>query len=248
MVYGAILAGGTGSRMGAEIPKQFLALQDGRPILIRTLQPFLKCPQIEHILLAVHADWLEYTKRLLHQWAPKSVVVTCFVGGSDRNETMGCILQEMDRLCAAPDSILVTHDGVRPFVTVDLLERSIAAARQYGAAIAAIPAVDTIAQSEDGLTVSGLLDRSKLIQVQTPQTFQFGLLRQMYRRTDAQQLVNMTDAGAICVAQGQPVHLVTGSRLNLKITTPEDLKMAEWIDHIMADDERHLQSGRSGKA
>lgn len=237
MVYGAILAGGTGSRMGAEIPKQFLPLEDGRPILIRTLEVFLKCSQIGHIMLAVHAEWMNHTRKLLSEWAPAPpVAVTCLSGGADRNETMRCILEEMNRLCAAPDSILVTHDGVRPFVTVDLLERSIAAARQYGAAIAAVPAVDTIAQSEDGQTVGGLLDRSKLIQVQTPQTFQFGLLRQMYRQTDARQLVKMTDAGAVCVAQGQPVYLVTGSRLNLKITTPEDLKLANRINGVLSED------------
>ena len=229
MIFGAILAGGVGSRMHmADMPKQFLPLGD-KPILIHTLEKFLTCSRFETVYIGTHADWINYTEDLVGKYVPHArgrVRVVC--GGENRNETIQNIIAALEADYGPDDDhIIVTHDAVRPFVTLRMLEENIDQALQWGAVDTVTPAVDTIVVSGDGATIRDIPDRKQMYQGQTPQSFRVTLLRELYRALTEEEKGVLTDACKICVVRDYPVHLVEGSYTNLKITTPGDYKIAQ---------------------
>lgn len=229
MIFGAILAGGIGSRMHmADMPKQFLPLGD-KPIVIHTVEKFLTCSRFEQVYIGVHADWVGYMNDLIQRHVPAMADrITVVSGGSDRNETIFNIVRAIeDRFGESEDNIIVTHDSVRPFVTVRMIEENILGAEQYGAVDTVVPAVDTIVVSEDGQVISQIPNRARMYQGQTPQSFRISLLKQMYESLSGEEKKTLTDACKICVVRNYPVHLVMGSVTNLKITTPGDYKIAQ---------------------
>lgn len=227
MIFGAILAGGTGTRMqSAALPKQFLPLA-GCPILIRTLRVFLNCEALEHIFIAVPADHLDYARRLVENWCPDERV-TLTPGGATRTDTLFALIDRIsERFGFRPDDRIVTHDAVRPFVTVEMLLDNIAAAQEFGAAGTAVPAVDTILESADGTTIQAIPPRNRMYLMQTPQTFSIRLLRDTYRTLDNAEKARLTDGCGVLVARGIPVRLSPGSPANIKITTPADYALAQ---------------------
>ena len=148
MVYGVVLAGGVGSRMGGDKPKQYLTVKD-KPIIIYTIEKFISVPQLEKILVLCPSKWVEHTKNLIAKHiAPAADRVAVIEGGSTRNETiMNAIRYIENEGNLNDDTIIVTHDSVRPFVTYRIIEENIAAAEQFGACDTVIPATDTIVES-----------------------------------------------------------------------------------------------------
>lgn len=230
MVFGVVMAGGVGSRMqNADIPKQFLPLGD-KPIVMHTVEKFLACAKLDEIFIGVHADWLGYTDTLLDEFLSKSQRqrVHTVAGGLDRNETLLKAIQAIENLHGESDAhIIVTHDAVRPFVTVQMMEENIACAEKYGAVNTVVAAVDTIIISEDGEVIRAVPNRSHMYQVQTPQTFRMSLLKTLYNSLNDDEKAALTDACSICVMRDYPVHLVKGAYFNLKITTKDDYKIAQ---------------------
>ena len=170
MIFGAILAGGVGSRMHmADMPKQFLPLGD-KPILIHTLEKFLTCSRFETVYIGTHADWINYTEDLVGKYVPHArgrVRVVC--GGENRNETIQNIIAALETDYGPDDDhIIVTHDAVRPFVTLRMLEENIDQALQWGAVDTVTPAVDTIVVSGDGATIRDIPDRKQMYQGAVP--------------------------------------------------------------------------------
>lgn len=229
MIFGAILAGGTGTRMHmADLPKQFLPLGD-KPTIIHTLEKFLACPRFDAVYLGIHADWLGYTEDLVARYVPQAADrVRVTAGGSDRNETIQNIIAaiEADHGFREED-VIVTHDAVRPFVTLRMIEENIDGALRYGAVDTVTAAVDTIVVSEDGAVISDIPDRRKMYQGQTPQSFRIEVLKELYRSLTPEEKSILTDACKICVVRNYPVHLVEGANTNLKLTTPGDYKIAQ---------------------
>lgn len=229
MNFAAILAGGVGSRMHiADMPKQFLALGN-KPIIIHTVEKFLVCNRFQQIYIGVHPDWIGYMNDLLERSVPGEMGrITVVAGGADRNGTIFNIIHEIEKTYGASDEhIIVTHDSVRPFVTLRMIEENIDAAQKFGAVDTVVPAVDTIVVSDDGTVISQIPDRSKMYQGQTPQSFRINLLKQMYESLTEEEKRILTDACKICVVRNYPVHLVMGATTNLKITTPGDYKIAQ---------------------
>ena len=226
MNYAVIVAGGTGSRMGANRPKQFLHLK-GQPILQRTLAPFLACQQIHQIWIGTHPDWLQYTQSMVNQMhCQKPVYVVA--GGNTRTQTLFFAIQQKRQLFPSQGDIVVTHDAVRPFVTPTLVTNSIIVAKKYGACTVATPAVDTIAQQNQN-AMEKILPRDQLCHVQTPQTFCEDQLINSYRQLTDEQTQQLTDACGVIMAAGGQVALVPGDRQNIKITTPFDMLVANAI-------------------
>ena len=231
MIFGAILAGGTGSRMHlADMPKQFLPLGD-KPIVIHTLEKFMSCSRFDAVYLGVHPDWLEYMADLVNKYIPAPThPVHIVAGGADRNET---ILHVMDAIeeahSASPEHVIVTHDAVRPFVSLRMLEENIDTALEYGATDTVLSATDTIVVSQDGKVISDIPQRSQMYQGQTPQSFRIQLLRELYLSLSPEEKSILTDACKICIVRNYPVHLVEGAVTNMKITTPGDYKIAQAI-------------------
>ena len=230
MIFGAILAGGVGNRMKADKPKQFLPLGD-RPILIHTVEQFLRCKVLDELYIAVHREWLTYTEELLNTHLPdRSKTVRIVAGGDDRNSTLFAVVDAIEREYGEDEAhLLVTHDAVRPFVTPSMIERTVDLAAQYGAAEVAIAAVDTTVISTDGETITHTPDRRTVYQIQTPQTFRMGELKRAFDSLSEDEKQGLTDGASIFTAVGRPVHLTEGARFNIKITTPEDLVLAKAI-------------------
>ena len=230
MVFGAILAGGVGSRMHmADMPKQFLPLGD-KPIIMHTLEKFLTCDQLDAVYVGVHGDWINYMSDLIAKYLPANVAdrVKVVAGGADRNETILNIVEVIERDHGESDEhIIVSHDSVRPFVTLRMIEENIRYAKKYGAVDTVTAAVDTIVVSEDGNVISDIPDRRKMYQGQTPQSFKINLLKELYHSLTPEEKDVLTDACKICVVRNRPVYLVEGSYTNIKVTTPGDYKIAQ---------------------
>ncbi len=228
MIYGAILAGGIGSRMGnREMPKQYMNIGE-KPIIIHTIEKFVLYNKFEEVLILCPKPWIEHTKGLIKKYIGASEKIRVLEGGNTRNETIinaiACI-ENNGRL--TEDTIIVTHDAVRPFVTHRMITENIKMAKKYGACDTAIPATDTIISSDDGKIISEIPDRTKLSQGQTPQTFKAMKLKELYNSLDDREKELLTDAAKIFVLKDREVHLVRGETYNIKITYPYDIAVAE---------------------
>ena len=227
-VFGIILAGGKGSRMGnVEKPKQYLEI-GGKPIIVHTIEKFTVQPEFEKIIVLCPKAWVAHTKDLVRKYVSMKDKIEVIEGGATRNETlMNAIRYIEENHSLDEDTIIVTHDSVRPFVTRRMIEENIKAAVSYGACDTVIPATDTIVESMDHEVISQIPDRSVLYQGQTPQTFHALKLKKLYESLTEEEKAILTDACKICVMKGQPVYLVEGDVSNIKITYPADLRIAE---------------------
>lgn len=225
MVYAAVLAGGSGLRMGGSMPKQFLSVAD-RPIIIRSIEAFLQSGGVDRIFVAVSADFLDYTKELIAEYiGDADISVVC--GGKNRNETLLNVLHSIENV--TDDDVILTHDAVRPFIDKRIIDENIAAAREYGACNTVVPAVDTILQSSDGRFISSVPVRSEIFHAQTPQSFGVKKLLELYEKLSDEEAEKFTDSCSVFLAAGERVFLVTGDRNNIKLTYPEDMERAENI-------------------
>jgi len=238
-VAGAIIvAAGGSTRMGA-VDKLFADL-GGRPLLARTLQAFEDSPLVERIVLVLSAANLE-RGRALAQECGIDKLSAVRVGGPRRQDSVRLGLEAL-----GPCEWVLVHDGARPLVTTALIERGLAAARETGAAVAAVPIADTVKVTASDGTVESTLDRKGLWAAQTPQVFRYDLLLRAHREVTADPSTSLppgspggaglggsgdtagfTDDAAMLEALGLPVKLYEGSPANIKVTTPEDLRLAE---------------------
>lgn len=227
MIFGAILAGGTGTRMGIDKPKQFLMLGE-KPIIIHTIEKFLLCERIDEVYVGIHPDWVDYTNDLLNKYSVQNERIVLVPGGTDRNGTIFKIVDAIEeKYGEREDSIIITHDSVRPFVTNRILNDNIDAAIEFGACDTVVEAVDTIVVSEDGKQISEIPNRVKMFQGQTPQSFNMSMLKKLYKELTDEEKSILTDACKICVVRDTPVKLVRGEVSNIKITTVDDMKIAK---------------------
>ena len=231
MIFGAILAGGTGSRMGlTNMPKQFLELGN-KPIIIHTLQKFLLNLRFDVIYLGVHENWTGYMEDLIEKYIvdeENKKRIKIISGGADRNSTIMNIVEDIEKnYTLNNEDIIVTHDAVRPFITSRILEENIEMSLKYGACDTVIPAIDTIVVSENNKIIKEIPNRQYMYQGQTPQSFKILELKKLYNELSKEEKGILTDACKIFVIKGKEVHLVRGEISNLKITTQEDYKIAQ---------------------
>ena len=228
MVFAVICAGGIGSRMGnAEKPKQYLNV-GGKPIILHTIEKFVVNERFEKIIVLVPESWISYTKDIINKHLKGVEKVEVMAGGSDRNSTiMNAINYIEENFGLDDDTIIVTHDAVRPFVTYRMIRDNIEMAKRFGACDTVIPATDTIVVSEDGEIISAIPDRTKVYQGQTPQSFKAKSFMELYEGLDEDTKKILTDAAKVFLLNGEEVHLVKGENYNIKITYPYDIAVAE---------------------
>lgn len=214
-VYVVIVAGGQGQRMGMAVPKQFLLL-DGKPVLYYTVKAFNDVLPAAHLTLVLPEAQLSMAQMVLQHF-PEGLDLTIVSGGATRFHSVRNGLQNIPA-----NALVMVHDGVRPFVSSALIERCIKGAIVNGSAIPAIPVTDSI-RSVSG-SVSKPVDRASLKSVQTPQTFKAEVLLPAFRQEFNE---SFTDEATVVETNGSPVFLVDGEKNNMKITTPEDLEIAE---------------------
>jgi 2-C-methyl-D-erythritol 4-phosphate cytidylyltransferase len=215
-----IAAAGTGARMASDRPKQFLLLA-GTPIIFHTLKPFEQCDSIQEVIVVLPAEESAAFLSLAgkHGLRKLSRVVP---GGTTRADS---VKRGLTAIRSAPAGIVAVHDGVRPFVTVQEIDSVVAAAESDGAAILVAPVTDTIKQVS-GNSVVKTLDRQELRRALTPQCFRYELLRKAYEHADVND-PSLTDESALVERIGARVTTVEGSAGNIKITTAQDLLLAE---------------------
>lgn len=215
-----IAAAGAGSRMAGDRPKQFLQLA-GVPIIFHTLKPFEQCDSIQEIIVVLPAAESADFLALVQKYGVKKLS-RVVPGGTTRAES---VWRGLLAIRGATAEIVAVHDGVRPFVTAEEIDRTVAAARSHGAAILVAPAIDTIKEVDGGAVVK-TLERRQLCHALTPQCFRYELLRRAYERADVQDPA-ITDDSSLVEQLGEPVTIVEGSSRNIKITTQRDLLIAE---------------------
>jgi 2-C-methyl-D-erythritol 4-phosphate cytidylyltransferase len=214
--YAIIVAGGKGLRMGGELPKQFIPIE-GRPVLMRTLDAFHACDASIQLILVLPRDHQPYWRELCAQYQ-FAVPHRIADGGATRFHSVQSGLSLVD----APEALVAVHDGVRPFVSPEVISRCYAEAEAHGAVVPVIPVVETVRQlvGEGSKTVA----RDAYRLVQTPQTFRATLLRRAYEQPYCDAF---TDDASVVEALGSAVSLVDGNRENIKLTTPFDLIVAK---------------------
>ena len=230
MIFAAILAGGIGSRMGGtDTPKQFLTL-GSKPVIIHTIEKFVINENIDKIIVLIPKNFITHTNNLINEHIGQNDDVIVIEGGETRNDTLlNSIRFIEDNFGIDDDSIILTHDSVRPFVTHRIIEDNIDAARKYGACDTVIPATDTIVESINGETIESIPVRDYYYQGQTPQSFNIKKLFNLINSLSESETNILTDACKIFTLKDEDVHLVDGEVTNIKITYPYDLKLANTI-------------------
>ena len=224
--YAAIvLSAGSGSRMKSDIPKQYLPLIE-KPVIYYSLMAFQNSP-VDEIILVSGANDIEYCRKEIVERYGLSKVTRIVAGGKERYDSV------YEGLCATDAEYVLIHDGARPVLTSDLIDRMIQGVENTGACIAAMPVKDTIKLSDEHKQVASTPDRKHLWMVQTPQCFARTLLEESYeilkqKQKAGENVPDITDDAMIVeYATGKKITLVEGAYTNLKITTPEDLAVAE---------------------
>ena len=220
--YAVIVAAGSGMRMGAPIPKQFLEV-GGKPILMHTLNRFAAFDASIRLVVVLHPDYVEFWRSLCdkHDYSVPHAIVS---GGSERFFSVQKAIQS---LVDTEDAIVGIHDAVRPMVSVDTLERCYATAQAMGSAVPCISVNDSmrIVDADGNRSV----DRSSLRIIQTPQCFSLNLLRRAFTQ---EYNTAFTDDASVVEALGESIVLVEGNRENIKVTTPEDM---HWLNVLLTN-------------
>lgn len=223
-------AAGLGTRMGAETPKQFLEL-DGVPIVILSLRRIAACPLISEIIVATRADNVERLEARIRE--EKFTQPVRVIKGADSRQ--GSVAQALN-LVGDNTELVVVHDAVRPFVTVELITRVIEEARRCKAAILGLPAMDTVKEvkraslPQDVALITATVPRERIVLAQTPQVFETRLLKEAFALAEGDGL-NASDEAALVERMGHDVIVVQGSERNMKITKPADMDLARFYLH-----------------
>ena len=234
---GIVLAGGKGSRMQSDVPKQYMKLL-GRPLLYYSLKAFEES-NAEHVILVTAAGEEEYCRKELVERYGFTKVVGIVAGGAERYgsvwnglrclKELACKAQSQEKKQreTEPDCVLI-HDGARPLVTPELINRMITETEHYGACVAGMPVKDTIQMTDERGTITLTPKRDSLWTAQTPQSFAFSLAYDSYEQLMRETEIQVTDdAMVVGLYHDIPIQMVRGSYTNIKVTTPEDLILAE---------------------
>lgn len=225
-----VIAGGSGNRMGQDIPKQFMHV-DNCPIIIHTLTAFQQHPDIDSIAVVCLNGW----ETVLQSYANQFCITKLhhiFPGGQNGQQSIYNGITGLKKCGFDDEDLVLIHDGVRPLVSQDIISSNIAICQAYGYAITGIQCREAILESEDGFTTSISIPRDKLIRTQTPQTFRLKNILEVHRIAKENGIVNsVASCTLIAELNLADMHIVPGSEKNIKITTTEDLEILKALMH-----------------
>lgn len=225
-----IIAGGSGNRMGQDIPKQFMHV-DNCPIIIHTLKAFQRHPDIDKIAVVCLKGWETVLQSYANQFSI-SKLVWIFAGGKNGQESIFNGIDGLNSAGCNEDDLVLIHDAVRPLLSQDIISSNIAICKTYGYAITGIKCREAILESEDGFSSKTSISRDKLIRTQTPQTFKLKDILNAHKKAKEN---NITNSVASCTLIADlnlaEMHIVPGSEKNIKITTTEDLEILKALMH-----------------
>lgn len=222
-----ILSGGVGSRMGLNIPKQYVVV-NGQPIISYCLQTFLCNEHTDAIVIGVADEWKEYVMEQMEKLHPAKPVFYA-APGETRQYSIFNALRVVKDQGYSDDCFVIIHDAARPLVSDELINRCYEACNRADGSMPVIAVKDTTYYSEDGKSITSLLDRSKLWAGQAPEAFVFGKYLQIHKKMSHEELLKINGSTEIAFKQGLKVEMVEGDPMNFKITTPEDLSNFESI-------------------
>lgn len=230
MIYGAMLAGGSGTRVkSSDIPKQFIEI-NGQPIIIHTLKNMLKVKRFDRIYIASREDYIDYLKKQVEENVGEPERVRIIAGGKERMDSIHNVTAAIEADSGINDEdVIVIHDAVRPFVTEKILNDSIDCAAKYGACVCGLPCADTILHSKKGDVVDDIPPRSELFCGQAPDSFRLRHFIDMQNNLSEEQKKVITGTSQICTMNGQPIYIIEGDAINFKITTDSDLVMVRTL-------------------
>ncbi|WP_346867045.1 2-C-methyl-D-erythritol 4-phosphate cytidylyltransferase [Clostridium sp. UBA1353] len=220
MNIGLILAGGSGTRMGGDLPKQFIDIY-GKPLIVHTIEAFDINPNIDYIAVICKSDY----KEDLNIWVRKyglTKVKWIVDGGDTRQSSVESGLKAIEEFCGG-DDIVVVHDAARPLISQRIIDENIEGAKEYKAVDTVIPSADTIIKTLDGEFIEEVPPRHELHLGQTPQSFEYALIKKAHEHAKENNINTATDDCQLILKLGEKVHLVKGDKLNFKVTTFEDL-------------------------
>ncbi|WP_270776325.1 IspD/TarI family cytidylyltransferase [Segatella buccae] len=234
MNYALIIAGGSGNRMGQDIPKQFMHV-DNCPIIVHTLLAFERHPDIHGIAVVCLDGWQTVLRSYANQFSVTKLK-WIFKGGDSGMESIhNGIYGLREEGCQGEDLVLI-HDAVRPLLSQDIISSNIAICQKYGYAITGIRCREAILESEDGFSTTKSIPRDKLIRTQTPQTFRLRNIIEAHEEAAVRGIENSV-ASCTLMAElgGREMHIVPGSEKNIKVTTVEDLEILKALMHTQKD-------------
>lgn len=234
MNIAVIIAGGSGNRMGQDIPKQFMHV-DGCPIIIHTMQCFQCHPDIDAIAVVCLRGWDTVLQAYANQFSITKLK-WIFPGGETGMESIHNGIYGLKEAGCANDDMVLIHDSVRPLLSQDIISSNIAICKAYGYAITGIQCREAILESEDGFSTSSSIPRDRLIRTQTPQTFKLGNIIKVHEEAKAKGITNsVASCTLIAEVGGREMHIVPGSEKNIKVTTVEDLEILKALMHTSKD-------------
>ena len=226
MVFAIVLAAGSGSRVGGNLPKQYMNLYR-KPVAYYSLNSFYNSPLVDKVILVTGKDYFDLGLEISQKYFGSDILVC--TGGSDRNKSLMNGIDFIEEMFGIDEqTIVLTHDAARPFVNERMIEENIAAMSEADACDTCVPAVDTVIEGEGGFATA-MPERQKLFYCQTPQTFKAAKLKKLYGQLSPEQQATLTDAGKIFYLNGEKVKIVEGSPDNIKITYPKDFDLAKAI-------------------
>lgn len=231
MNYAGILAGGIGSRMESKVPKQFLKIADV-PIVVRTVRTFLASPNIDKVILAMNPQWMDYCKDMLTEYGIDISKIIIITGGATRFLSMVNIVDAaIEDLGGTPteNDYLCVHDCARPFVSQRIVEDNFTLVKDYDMVTTSLPTIDTVLIAEDGKESTCVPERSTVFCDQGPQTFNIKQFKDIQIKLTQAETDSYMEAGRMYLEKGFHVGIVTGDRMNFKITTEFDMVLAELL-------------------
>lgn len=230
-----LIAGGSGNRMGQDIPKQFMHV-DGCPIIIHTMRCFQKHPDIDAIAVVCLKGWDTVLQAYANQFSIYKLK-WIFPGGNSGMESIHNGIYGLREAGCNDEDLVLIHDSVRPLLGQDIISSNIAICKAYGYAITGIQCREAILESEDGFSSSTSIPRDKLIRTQTPQTFRLGHIIDIHEEAKEKGIFDsVASCTLIAEVGGRKMHIVPGSEKNIKITTVEDLEILKALMHTSKDE------------
>ncbi len=230
MIFGILLAGGSGTRIQANLPKQFVEV-NGKPVLYHTVKNLLSVSRLDYLYISVHQNWLDYTTRMIQERFPRDAHrVRLVLGGAERQDSInnGVAAIQADFTVTEQD-ILLIHEAARPFASPALFDRCIDGAMANGCAVCAHPASDTMFMSQDGEMIDQIPDRRTLFHGQAPDCYNLQQFIRLEAMLTPEQRARVTGDAQIWTMNQVPIHMIPGTAENFKITTQRDMMIATYL-------------------
>ncbi len=215
-----ILAGGIGSRMKVDKPKQFIEI-DGRPIIVDTINNFERNDRVTGVTVVCLQDWIPYFEKLIKKFGLKKVNGIIAGGATGHDSARNGVFSLKDKL--GEDDLVIIHDAARPLIPQKIIDDMLDVALEKGNACTAIACHDTVIKTEDGISGTEQIERSSFLRVQTPQAYRYGLILPLYERAEAENRHNFIYSNTMAIEYGTRIFFSSGFDCNIKITTKEDI-------------------------